>query len=334
MKNKYIRWDKETQEQFKVDYKNLTKKNLEEKYNLRFKTLALKAFYLKVKRDRVIANLTEQEILNLYNDGYSIPELSRFTTLSRHMIRSIVNSTFSKRQFRKYTFNENYFDKIDDQNKAYFLGFLYADGYNDEKHRRITIAIAEKDIEILEKFKILINYSGTIKKLTNIKTNLVNVNVQDQVKLELNSSHISKRLKELGCFRNKSLKLSFPNFITDELIPHFIRGYFDGDGCISFSENKPSFLILSNMEFLTDIQNNFIKNIGLGRTKIVKRGNVSTLRYSGRINCLKIRKYLYDNAETYLSRKYNRFHCFSDSETQVHRHKTLKESVDLNRIKY
>ena len=45
-------------------------------------------------------------------------------------------------------------------------------------------------------------------------------------------------LINLGCIPNKSLTLTFPDFINDELLPHFIRGYFDGDGCIWNGKRK------------------------------------------------------------------------------------------------
>ena len=55
--------------------------------------------------------------------------------------------------------------------------------------------------------------------------------------MQISNSTISKDLENLGMVANKSLILAFPTFISKELMPHFIRGYFDGDGCVW--EGKP-----------------------------------------------------------------------------------------------
>lgn len=62
---------------------------------------------------------------------------------------------------KKYTFNKNYFEKIDSEDKAYFLGLLYADGCNStsatQNHASIVLNLQEGDKEILEKFMKYIN---------------------------------------------------------------------------------------------------------------------------------------------------------------------------------
>ena len=51
-------------------------------------------------------------------------------------------------------------------------------------------------------------------------------------RISFNSKKLCSDLTRLGAVRNKSLILTFPKFITDELMPSFILGYFDGDGCV------------------------------------------------------------------------------------------------------
>ena len=63
---------------------------------------------------------------------------------------------------RIYTLDENYFDSIDNPNKAYIIGFIYADGSINLKRNLLTICISEKDLEILEFIKKELNYSGII----------------------------------------------------------------------------------------------------------------------------------------------------------------------------
>jgi hypothetical protein len=67
-----------------------------------------------------------------------------------------------KNGMRRYELNENYFDVIDSHDKAYILGFLFADGCNNPKKYTISISLQEEDKDILEKMRILI---GSEKKL-------------------------------------------------------------------------------------------------------------------------------------------------------------------------
>ena len=61
----------------------------------------------------------------------------------------------------KYTFNKDYFERIDSKDKAYFLGFLYADGCNSisttQHHCTIILNLQEKDKDILDIFNKYIN---------------------------------------------------------------------------------------------------------------------------------------------------------------------------------
>lgn len=56
-------------------------------------------------------------------------------------------------KLRKYEIDENYFDIIDSEHKAYTLGFLYADGYNNEKKNIVKISLMEDDIDILKQIR-------------------------------------------------------------------------------------------------------------------------------------------------------------------------------------
>jgi hypothetical protein len=105
--------------------------------------------------------------------------------------------------------------------------------------------------------------------------------------------------------------LKFPKLRKD-LIRHFIRGYFDGDGCISQSGKYPMFSIVSTKNFLTSIQNILVKNLGLSKTKFMIRhpkngNNIRTLMYGSYGNCIPIYHYLYDDASIFLKRKRDKF---------------------------
>lgn len=129
--------------------------------------------------------------------------------------------------------NSHYFDEINTPNKAYILGILYADGCNHINHNAIHLQLQERDKEILEKIKYEIEYEGPLRfNPTHEKNN----RFQNSYILCINDEHMSKKLNELGVVNAKSLTLKFPTFLKEDLLSHFIRGYYDGDGCIYYYE--------------------------------------------------------------------------------------------------
>jgi hypothetical protein len=86
-----------------------------------------------------------------------------------------------------------------------------------------------------------------------------------------------------------------------------IRGYFDGDGCISVSKKGHfSIKIISNTDFIKDIRN-FLVNFGLDRINIRDNGRVKNLMIENKKDCLKFRDLIYDNSTISLKRKFEIF---------------------------
>jgi len=154
--------------------------------------------------------------------------------LKRNGIKNVRYNT--NKLVRKYSLNDNYFDVIDTEEKAYFLGLLYADGCNlfDKNNNVTTISLQEKDVKILERFNYEIKSDRPLEFMYKN-----NDNHQNQYRLTMCSEQISTNLSLLGCTPRKSLTLKFPTEeqVPNHLIQHFIRGYFDGDGCICFNVN-------------------------------------------------------------------------------------------------
>ena len=139
---------------------------------------------------------------------------------------------------KKFFVDETVFDKIDNQDSAYFLGLLYADGCNYEDCGVVKIDLIQQDLETLENFKKFLNYNGTIK---NYKSETKTINGQKYIcqpycRLSFRSKTVSENLSKLGCTSNKTYNLMFPkeDIVPNYLIKHFIRGYMDGDGGISY----------------------------------------------------------------------------------------------------
>lgn len=106
---------------------------------------------------------------------------------------------------RKYKLNTNYFNKIDSHEKAYVLGFLYADGSN--RGDGITFTQNVERIDILENIKKALESEAPIKEL-----------IPGHYSFQVFSDIMVKDIEKLGVVKNKSLVLQFPTekqFLTN-----------------------------------------------------------------------------------------------------------------------
>lgn len=248
-------------------------------------------------------------IIHRYVDDYiSIRDIVKETGFSYFKIKNLLmingydirpTAYHSKSKFH---LNEKYFDIIDNEHKAYWLGFLYADGYNNEKTYQIEISLKEEDGYILEEFKKDIE---AIYKISDKKIKL-NDKIFYAKRLILYSKHLSETLKEKGCFQKKSLFLKFPgqNIVPESLLRHFIRGYFDGDGCVSGFK----FSLTGTKDFLKSCAKIIRDNTGISKAEgWYPTGKAWDWQHSSKRDLAKIYNYLYDNATIFLKRKKNKF---------------------------
>lgn len=209
----------------------------------------------------------------------------------------------------KYPINKNIFDNVDSEDKAYWLGFLYADG-NVSKTNRVRLSLAEQDVKTVENFSYFIYNTNRVKiyKLPDNKKG------QDLVYVDICNKYISNRLIELGCHPNKTFTLCFPEWLNVDLINHFIRGYFDGDGCLSYyhdgSLDKFEFSLLSTKEFLTSIQDILSSldiNSSLSKRHKNRDNNNFNLKVHGNSQIGKLMDWIYKGATIYLQRKHDKY---------------------------
>ena len=217
---------------------------------------------------------------------------------------------------KHYTFDENYFDSIDTEDKAYILGLLFADGYNNERRGTITLSLQERDREILDKISWSMNSTKPLQFI-DMKKYHTGKSHQNQYRLNLCSRHTSQVLNKLGCFQAKSYSCRFPNFISSTLLRHFIRGYFDGDGCISYTYNNKQ-RPCGSVSFVGSAS--FCKSLS-GYLRLLKINakvsynchsdkRIRRVAFGGRNQLAKFHKYIYDDASVYLSRKKTKFDDF------------------------
>lgn len=205
---------------------------------------------------------------------------------------------------RKSHVNDHIFDSIDAEEKAYWLGFLYADGniHHSSSSWVIELTLQECDINHLIKFSqfLSINKEPMYREKTKA------------YRVAFSSCRVAKELINKGCVPKKSLILTFPQYdiIPKELMSHFIRGYFDGDGCISVQQLVHSIRkhvsLLGTKEFLEGL----VKEAGLTGTIVKKEKRTESNTYQialtkGEGN--KLLDYMYKNASIYLQRKYDKY---------------------------
>ena len=162
----------------------------------------------------------------------------------------------------------NYFNKIDKKEKAYWLGFLYADGYISKDSRRITLTISLKDECIVDEFIKFVGANKSVKKYYGpYKT------CGKTVTLTITNQSFTNNLVKHGCVNKKSKIIKFPKFDKISLNLAFLLGYYDGDG----SEGEPV-ICSGSINFIKEIKKHYviknkIRNTSSGSCYLLCLGN-------------------------------------------------------------
>lgn len=208
----------------------------------------------------------------------------------------------------KYAVNENFFKKWT-QEMAYVLGYIYADGSMEDasylRGRYVRVSSAEKNN--LLKIKAWMDSQHTV---TERKT----VDGRSLYLLRIGSHVLYSDLTKLGLYPNKSLTIRFPK-IPKKYITHFIRGYFDGDGCvrICMRKGKDEKMVINKLctiftsgskLFLEELAACIKENADTNLLKVYSGNRAFMLSYTTG-DSVKIFKFLYEKVEkpVYLERK-------------------------------
>lgn len=205
-------------------------------------------------------------------------------------------------------FDNTVFDLIDTEEKAYWLGFMYADGHVSSDGKTVELGLKGDDREHLEKFRTFLKNKNKV----NMGKSRCNGKEFSRCRLTMTNKHFHNALVSKGCFPNKSLILTFPDkslFASEDLIIHFIRGYVDGDGCVSTSSSGYAiFEIIGTKEFLEGVKQFFPNMFTHIFHKDKRRPNSNTYFISIAAEKSAIfGELLYNNATIFLQRKYDKF---------------------------
>lgn len=265
--------------------------------------------YEKIEDDQ------KDEIIKKYISGLSIDKLQEiYPQYGRNRIYRMLKENCVMRndseKSRKYSYNKDFFKVIDTEEKAYWLGFIYADGYivngiKGKNNDSLGITLSNKDKEHIEKFKKSIDSNHPIRIYkSKYVSNSARIIIQDE--------ELVADLIELGVLRNKSLILKFPttDVVDKSLIYHFIRGYFDGDGSFKKKGQKLNgydFSVLGTIEFLTELRTYLGVDNEIRKCNKNNDSNNYHLTFGGNQKVKQVANMLYGNANIYLDRKYKRY---------------------------
>ena len=254
-------------------------------------------------KQRRLTHKEKTELFTKYESGkYTGADLAKEYPISLTAINGLLrrNGYKSKSQSelqRKYPIKENFFDVINTEEKAYFLGLLYADGCNATNRNTVILSLKEDDKEILEKLNSLLQPK---KPLGHTKSG--------QTTLLISNKHISQRLTELGCHRAKTYSLMFPSEeqVPKYLVRHFVRGYFDGDGWVG----EKAISIVSTLNFcnsLAEILNQELNVNSYIRTRHPERKNNIRMLELSKKAARKFLIWIYKDSNIHLQRKHDRY---------------------------
>lgn len=253
-------------------------------------------------------NIQIDRIVSMYNKGFSCQKIADELKCSESYISKLLRTQgITKRTNHEYRlkqhFKHDFFNNIDTESKAYWLGMLMADGcISIKKSGQKIIALAVKDEELPVNF------------IKAIQGNFIRKQYNDVFGVYLTSPQMFNDLNSHGCTPRKSLTLKFPH-ISDDLIHHFIRGYFDGDGSVYITHPKNNnntntiytnygVCIMGTFEFLLKVQSYIGGNLS---KEYRRKTNTWKLTFSGRKKVQAFYNYLYKDATTFLKRKHEKF---------------------------
>ena len=266
--------------------------------------------------------MIEKEILENYiNKELSYKEIAKIFNVDEKTIKINakkygLTSKIGSQGARKHKFNERYFENIDSEEKAYWLGFIAADGcvYKNKQSYRLQINLKGSDIDHLKKFQkaICSDYKITEKKVGKAQSNTC--------QLKINSTKMCNDLIKNNIIERKSIIFE-PPILNKNLMNHFIRGYFDGDGWITSYKRKDSNGYRNEVGIIGGKKalNYFIDFLPKGFSKYEKYKDDKIIQISGSSikTISETYNYLYENATIFLDRKKNVFENIMSRLTEM-----------------
>lgn len=263
-----------------------------------------------------------KQIVSGHESGMKNVKIAKYLGVSKGFVSHVLELagiTKSKGRGRNYALDDHFFSVIDTPFKAYYLGLVFADGSVREDGYGISIALQEADRRTMEGLR---RHLKTNKPLRYVVRD--NPNWSNMYRLDISSRQMNADLIALGRTNDKR-KLHFPSQIPDELKRHFIRGYFDADGCICGRKCKSGngyrqwcVKINSNNPLIKEMAEYIRSEVGVS-VGVYKDRGYSYMMVQGNRQTKTFLDWMYEDAPVFMDRKYGIFMDFieycTDSET-------------------
>lgn len=262
--------------------------------------------------NELVDETTQAKICVDYTNGLSRREIMRkYSIGDKTVVRVLKNNGVQIITKTIYNRDFDFFSSIDTESKAYWLGAIYADGniMACEKYGAYHASFSSVDKDWIEMFRSDIAYEGPLLMEHHKKYD------KDIWKLNFGNRTIAKQLIEIGCTPSKSMTMQFPT-LPESLVHHFIRGYFDGDGCVFLSKPtwhyKESDAILVKSTVVSgskDFLERLVFELPCLNKKVLGRPgheNNCLVNWNTSDTCI-MYDYMYEGATRYLPRKKEKF---------------------------
>lgn len=255
--------------------------------------------------------LNEDMVISQYEITKNIYKVAEHFGVSISPIRRILKKNGIVLSQTKYSVDDKFFDTINDEYRAYWLGFLFADGYIRERKsgNSLEMKLSIKDKEHLMLFRDCLKSTHVIKDSYNRVKYKNGYSQSHMSHLAIYSLKLVESIKKCGIHSRKTFTIEFPD-IPKNLTNHFIRGYFDGDG--SFSFNPEKYKIHTNIVCASDKFRDRLIEILTGHGIDARNYGNIVIDIQSKLGNLKFYNYIYKNATIFLKRKKEKYEKFRE----------------------
>lgn len=248
-----------------------------------------------------------EDIKEKYLSGQSTTELAKeYWTSDDHLIATLLRELGVKIRptgYQSHT-DQTLFKEITSEIEAYTLGLITADGSID-KNYSIRIFLTEADNYVLKDINSrLLDNTGYITTDLKKRGNPVS-------RLSFCGKKICENLANYGIVPSKSNFLTDIYILPENLMHHYIRGLFDGDGVAS--KNKKYLRIgfcAKRKEFVESCQSFLCEKLHMRKNKIFNTGNCYQCSWGSKTDIQKFYDYIYKDATIFLGRKKNKIFTY------------------------
>lgn len=262
-----------------------------------------------------------KEVVRLYEEGKSYSEINKQTGVCEASINKQLKLAKIKgrRSFPKYDLDEGVLENIDSNEKAQFLGVLYADGTISKVNKLISLRLREDDEEYLKGWKEkLLKTNKPLYKIKSPEFMISPMNKKkyrskfDTLALDITSKKVHEDAIKIGLIPNKTHKnLPMPD-IEDRFKASFILGLFEGDGSIVSNSKSRCLTIACQSNMGRDIKKYF-DSIGVFSC-LYEREYICIIQISRKGDLIKVYNLFYsDLPAVYMKRKQEKFKTIIDS---------------------